>query len=261
MIRASGGTRDLVPLFAMIAVMLLWQVAASTGWINRAVLASPSEVLAIAVVQVTDGSLFLHCGVSFARVLGGFALGATLGVALGVTMGRIETFRRAVNPIVEIMRPIPPLAWIPLAIIWFGIGEASKVFLIAVTVFFPVVVNTYKGVAHIDPVLIRAARALDARLGAVLIHVALPAAMPDIATGLRVGWSLSWAVLVAAEMLAAKSGLGFLVTEAMNLGRFDRVVFGIIVIGIVSVASDFVLRAIIDRYLLSWHQGADKARG
>ncbi len=260
MIRAFGRARDMVPLLAIAAILLCWQVAASNGWINRTVLASPSEVLAIAIAQVADGSLALHCGVSFARVLAGFTLGATLGVALGVVMGRIEIFRSAINPIVEIMRPIPPLAWIPLAIIWFGIGEASKVFLIAVTVFFPVVVNTFKGVTQIDPVVIRAARTLDARVGAVLVQVALPAATPDIATGLRVGWSLSWAVLVAAEMLAAKSGLGFLVTEAMNVGRFDRVAFGIIVIGAVSVISDFILRAIIDRYLLSWHQGADKAR-
>jgi ABC-type nitrate/sulfonate/bicarbonate transport system permease component len=261
LIRAAGRVREVSPLLAIIAFLLAWQAAATSGWINRAILASPSEVFLIAIVQATDGSLFRHAGVSFARVLGGFALGATLGVVLGLAMGRIEVIRRAVNPIVEVMRPIPPLAWIPLAIIWFGIGEASKIFLIAVTVFFPVVVNTYKGVAHIDPVLIRAARSLDARLGSVLVGVALPAAMPDIATGLRISWSLSWAVLVAAEMLAAKSGLGFLVTEAMNLGRFDRVIFGIMVIGLVSVATDLALRAVIDRHLLHWHQGADKARG
>ncbi len=258
----TGARREtLIQFAAVIGFFVLWQVGAATGWVNRDIFASPADLGRIAITQLSGGALFVHIGVSLLRVLAGFAIGAGLAVFVGLAMGSSERIRVILNPIVEILRPIPPLAWIPLAIIWFGIEESSKVFLIAVTAFFPVVVNTYKGVAGIDRTLLRAARSFDVPASRMLTRVALPAAMPDITTGLRIGWSLSFAVLVAAEMIAANSGLGFLITDAMNQGRFDVVVFGIVLIGSISVATDAIWRKVIDRYLLFWHRGIEAAGG
>ncbi|GJL84124.1 MAG: taurine ABC transporter permease [marine bacterium B5-7] len=258
----TSKSRDyLISISAVILFLVVWQLAATAGVINRNILASPFDLAILGAQQVVDGTIFRHTLVSLSRVISGFTIGAVLAIILGLAMGNSERFRIIINPIVEVLRPIPPLAWIPLAIIWFGIGETSKIFLIALTSFFPIVVNTFKGVTGLDRTLLRAARSFDVTPRKMLWQVALPAAMPDISTGLRVGWSLALAVLVAAEMIAAKSGLGFLITEAMNLGRFDMVVFGIVVIGIVSVATDALLRAFIGRYLLFWHRGLDSAGG
>lgn len=261
MMITSQRLQQVLPVASILVFIAIWQVAATFGWINRNILASPVDLAVIGVGMVADGSIFINSAISLARVITGFAIGAAAGVLVGLGMGQIERVRIILNPLVEVLRPIPPLAWIPLAIIWFGIGEQSKIFLIAVTAFFPVVVNSFKGVVGMDPTLIRAARAFDVTQRKMLLQVTLPAAMPDIATGLRIAWSLSFAVLVAAEMIAAKSGLGFLVTDAMNLGRFDVVVFGIVMIGSLSVATDYVLRLLIAKYLLFWHRGLDSAEG
>lgn len=258
---SSTRAQSILPIVSILLFVGLWQTAATLGWVNRNILASPLDLAVIGGGMMADGSIFKHCAISLARVLVGFSVGALAGILVGLGMGQIERVRIILNPLVEVLRPIPPLAWIPLAIIWFGIGEQSKIFLIAVTAFFPIVVNSYKGVVSMDPTLLRAAQAFDVTHRKMLVQVTLPAAMPDIATGLRVGWSLSFAVLVAAEMIAAKSGLGFLVTDAMNLGRFDVVVFGIVVIGLLSVATDYVMRLLIAKYLLFWHRGLENAGG
>jgi len=258
----NGKLKDtIISWSGVVLIILLWQLGASAGLINVGILSSPLRVAGEFVAQFGDGSIFPHIGISLFRVGVGFVIGAGLGLLLGLAMGYFTLTRQILNPIIEILRPIPPLAWIPLAIIWFGIGENSKLFLLALAAFFPIVVNTTKGVRNIDIELLQAALSYDVSRSRMLTHVALPAAMPDIATGLRVGWSLSFAVLVAAEMIAAESGLGFLIVEAMNIGDFDRVVFGILAIGILSVVTDFIWLLVINRYLLFWLPSADGERG
>jgi ABC-type nitrate/sulfonate/bicarbonate transport system permease component len=151
------------------------------------------------------------------------------------------------------LRPIPPLAWIPIAIVWFGLGEPSKVFVIFLGAFFPVWTNTYRGMTAIDPMLFRAAQTMDQRGLALLFKVAVPAASPDIATGLRVGWGLSFGVLVAAELIAAERGMGFMIMQARQLGEIGIVIFGIILIGVTNLATDYALGAAIRRWIGKWH--------
>ena len=242
---------------AVALFLVAWEIAVGTGVVNRVLLPSPTDVGRVAVEQIGSGTLFTHVLVSFGRIASGFSIGVSAGIVIGVLIGLYRPLRSVVYPVVEVLRPIPPLAWIPLAIIWFGIEEASKVFLLSVTAFFPVFVNVYKGVRNLDPILIRAARSLEMKSSGVVFKIAIPATMPDITTGLRVSWSLVFAVLVAAEMIAAQSGLGYLVTDAMNLGRFDIVVFGIVVIGVLSVLTDYLWQIVASRWLLRWHRGLD----
>ena len=156
------------------------------------------------------------------------------------------------RPIVELLRPIPPLAWIPIAIVWFGLGEPSKVFVIFLGAFFPIFTNACRGMTTIPPVLLRAARTMDVEGWRLLLRVALPAALPDIATGLRVGFGLSFGILVAAELIAAERGMGYLVMQARQLGQLGVAVFGILLIGVVTLLADRLLGAVIARTVGRW---------
>jgi len=187
--------------------------------------------------------LAAHVGVSLSRIVIGFAIAALVGIALGVAAGWYVWIGRIVRPVVDLLRPIPPLAWIPIAIVWFGLGESSKWFVIFLGAFFPVFTNAYRGMTSIPPVLLRAARTMDVDGVALLAKVALPAALPDIATGLRVGFGLSFGILVAAELIAADRGMGFLVMQSRQIGELGVAVFGILLIGIVSLLCDAALAA------------------
>jgi ABC-type nitrate/sulfonate/bicarbonate transport system permease component len=187
--------------------------------------------------------------VSLSRIVLGFALGAAAGIALGIASGWYGWLGRIVRPIGDLLRPIPPLAWIPIAIVWFGLGEPSKWFVIFLGAFFPIFTNAYRGMASIPPVLLRAARTMDVDGAALLFKVAIPAALPDIATGLRVGFGLSFGTLVAAELIAANRGMGYLVMESRQIGDLGVAVFGILLIGVVSLASDAALAAGLRRLM------------
>ena len=191
----------------------------------------------------------LHVGTSLSRIAGGFALGAAAAIALGVAAGWYAWLGRLVRPVVDLLRPIPPLAWIPIAIVWFGLGEPSKWFVIFLGAFFPIFTNAYRGMTSIPPVLLRAARTMDVDGVALLFKVALPAALPDIATGLRVGFGLSFGTLVAAELIAADRGMGYLVMQSRQIGELGVAVFGILLIGVVSLASDVALAAGLRRLM------------
>jgi ABC-type nitrate/sulfonate/bicarbonate transport system permease component len=158
------------------------------------------------------------------------------------------------RPLIELLRPIPPLAWIPLAIIWFGLGEPSKFFIIFLGAFFPVVTAAYYGVKSVDPVLIRAAQTLGYSGAELLRRVILPASSPDLATGLRIGWGLSFGVLVAAELIAADRGLGFMIMNARNTGQsVSVIVVGILLIGALNLVTDAAIGGAIQRWIARWH--------
>jgi ABC-type nitrate/sulfonate/bicarbonate transport system permease component len=199
-------------------------------------------------------TLASHVAISLGRVLAGFALGATLGIALGIAAGWYRAVALLCRPFVEILRPIPPLAWIPVAIVWFGLGEPSKIFVIFLGTFFPVFTAAARGMAAIPPVILRAARSMDVDGLRLLARVAVPAAMPDIATGLRIGFGLGFGVLVAAELIAAERGMGHLVMEARQLGQLGVSVFGILLIGVVNLIADHQLAAAIGRTVGRWHR-------
>lgn len=248
--------RDLwVSWSGMIIVLLTWQIVSTAGLINPTIFPGPLTVIVDAVELVSPARLALHITSSLMRVIAGFAIGTTLGVVLGIASGWYRWLGRIVRTPIELIRPIPPLAWIPLALIWFGLGEASKVFVIFLGAFFPVVTNTYKGMVGVDPILFRAAQTLGVRGWRLLPRVALPAALPDIATGVRVGWSLSFGSLVAAEILAANEGLGYMIMHARELGQIEVIIYGIILIGLLNLATDFLIWKLILKKQLKWHFG------
>jgi ABC-type nitrate/sulfonate/bicarbonate transport system permease component len=236
-----------------VAILLgAWEVWARFLWRDPATLPSPSQSVLVAFSILGVGEMAAHVGASLWRIVAGFSLAAAAGIVAGVLCGRSLLAERLLRPIVEALRPIPPLAWIPIAIVWFGLGEGSKIFVIFLGAFFPVWTSAWRGTLLVPPVLIAAARTMDVRGAALLWRVVLPAALPDIATGLRVGVGLSFGVLVAAELIAADRGMGHLVMESRQLGQLGIAVFAIFLIGIVSMAADLGLAAIIRRGIGRW---------
>jgi len=238
-----------------LGVLALWEAVARSGLVSPVVFPPPTTAVVDALRRVPLPDLAGHVGVSLLRVAWGFALGAGLGVLIGITSGWYRTLAALIHPVIELLRPIPPLAWIPMAIVWFGLGEPSKVFVIFLGAFFPMVTNTYRGMTGIDPVLLRAAQTMGLSGPRLLFQVAIPAALPDIATGVRVGWGLSFGVLVAAELIAAERGMGFLIMHARQLGEIAVIIFGIILIGATNLVTDYCLGEVIRRRLGRWHPG------
>ena len=232
--------------------LVIWELAARLIWRDPTVLPSPTQALAQAFTTLTWSQLLGDIGISLGRIVAGFAIATVCGVALGLACGWFRTFGLVLAPLVELLRPIPPLAWIPIAIVWFGLGEPSKVFVIALGAFFPIFTNAYRGLTMISPVLFRAARTMDVDGLTLLWKVAVPAAMPDIAVGLRVGFGLAFGVLVAAELIAADSGMGHLIMEARELGHLGVSIFGILLIGTVNLVVDRQLGSIIARTIGRW---------
>ena len=225
------------------AFLALWELAARWVWRDVQVLPAPTQAIAIAWNHLTPSELAGHVGISLMRVAVGFTMAAALGIALGVAGGWYAWIGRLCRPVIDLLRPIPPLAWIPIAIVWFGLGEGSKWFVIFLGAFFPIFSNAYRGMDSVSPILLRAARTMDVDGVALLVRVALPAALPDIATGLRVGFGLAFGILIAAELIAADSGMGYLVMQSRQIGELGVAVFGILLIGVVSLVSDLALAA------------------
>lgn len=240
----------------VIVLLLVWQLLASLGIFSPSIFPGPLAVLEAAIARVPLDELFLHVRTSLTRVVLGFSLGAGLGIVVGVAAGWYRWLGKIVWSPIELLRPIPPLAWIPIALIWFGLGEPSKVFIIFLGAFFPVVTNAYKGMTTIEPALLRVGQTMGLRGWRLLARVALPASLPDVATGLRVGWSLAFGSLVAAEILAASEGLGFLIMYARELGETAVIVYGIIIIGLLNLLTDYLIYELFLRRRLRWYHGA-----
>lgn len=247
-------------LGVIIVLLALWEVAAR--WLIPqmnpslgVLIPPPSHVFMAGVESARSGELLDHVLASSERVLIAWGLVVVTAVPLGIAMGWWRRCNRYVNPLIELLRPIPPLAWIPISILWFGIGLTQNLFIIMIGVFFPVLLNTIHGVRGIDPVLIRAARNLGAPPGKLLVKVVLKGALPDIFTGARVGLGVAWMVLVAAELVAATSGLGFMIQDARNFLRTDIIFMGMFMIGFMGILMDVVLR-FAGRRMLAWYHGA-----
>jgi ABC-type nitrate/sulfonate/bicarbonate transport system permease component len=244
-----------VSWLGVIVVLVMWQAVNTFEVVNPRVFPGPLAVLETALTRFPLETLLGHISASLMRVAAGFALGAGLGIALGIIAGWYRVLGKMLWGPIEILRPIPPLAWIPIALIWFGLGESSKVFIIFLGAFFPIITNTYKGMATIDPMLIRAAQTMGVSGLKMLAQVAIPASLPDIAVGIRVGWSLSFGSLVAAEILAASEGLGFMIMYAREQGEINVIVYGIILIGVLNLVTDFLIYEFLFKRRLRWHFG------
>ncbi|EPO6660029.1 MULTISPECIES: taurine ABC transporter permease TauC [unclassified Klebsiella] len=251
-------SRQLTLSVATLAVLLaIWWAVTALQLISPLFLPSPWQVLqkllTIAGPQgFMDATLWQHLAASLTRIAIALVLAAIVGVPVGIAMGLSQTVRGILDPLIELYRPVPPLAWLPLVIIWFGIGETPKILLIYLAIFAPVVMSTLAGVKSAQQVRVRAAQSLGASRAQVLWLVILPGALPEILTGLRIGLGVGWSTLVAAELIAATRGLGFMVQSAGEFLATDVVLAGIAVIAIIAFVLELGLRA-LQRRLTPWH--------
>lgn len=235
-------------LTAGIMILAVWSLVVAILQVPATILPSPSLVGSTFVKVSSSGELFKHALISLARVTVAWFISLLAAVPLGLLMGYSRNAEKIVDPFVELLRPISPLAWIPMAILWFGIGEAGKVFVILIATFFPILLNTIEGVKRVEPVLIRAGRVLGCESNLEIFRrVILPAALPSIIVGMRISFGTGWAAIIAAELVAAKIGLGFLIANGMEILRSDLVFVGMITIGIIGVCIDSIFRSIQSR--------------
>jgi NitT/TauT family transport system permease protein len=239
---------------ALSALVLVWEIVARLGWVPVLFLPSPLGVLAEGAEMLRSGELLGHVAASLQRLLVGFVIGALAGVAVGVAVGFFAAAEAVGAPLIAATFPIPKIALLPLLILWLGLGEPSKVAVIALGVFFPMAINTFTGVRGADPLLVRAAVAFGARRWSVIRNVVLPSALPMIFAGLRLGAGTALLLLVAAEMIAVESGIGFLVLHAGNLMQTTKLMVGIVVLSLLGVLSHWGL-ARLERLALPWRAG------
>ncbi len=253
--RRKLSTRAISTL-TLLTLLGAWWAVTATGLIEPLFLPSPVAVLQkgwlLATKGYMDATLWQHLGASLSRI--GLALGFAIltAIPIGIAIGTNRIARGIFDPLIEFYRPIPPLAYLPLIVIWCGIGELSKVLLIYLAIFAPIAIATATGVRTVDPAKLRAAQSLGATRAQLIRHVILPSALPDILTGVRIGLGVGWSTLVAAELIAATSGLGFMVQSAAQFLVTDVVILGILVIAVIAFALEMGLRA-LQRKLVPWH--------
>ncbi len=270
---SSGATRTarmmrgvLIPL----AVVVIWQIVTGLGWINPIILPSPLAVVAKGwqylkpTVTMADGvgawlnssELLMDAANSLYRVVMGFLVGAVIALPLGLLMGTSSRIYGLFNPLVQVVRPIPPIAYIPLAILWFGLGNPPAFFLIALGAFFPVLMNTIAGVRHVDGIYLRAARNLGASQFTIFRRVIMPAATPYILSGIRIGIGTAFIVVIVAEMIAVNNGLGYRILEAREYMWSDKIIAGMLTIGLLGLVIDLGMDR-LNNHLLKWHRGLE----
>jgi ABC-type nitrate/sulfonate/bicarbonate transport system permease component len=241
---------------SLLAAFLAWWLLADANarffkWFNPVLLPDPPTVGKEAWRLLRLGSLQWDVLASLGRVVQGFVIAALLGVVAGTLVARVALIENLVEPVLDVLRPIPPLAFLPLLVLYLGIGEASKIGFIAYSAFFPVFTTTREGIKYVDPLLVRAAQSLGASERDILRYVIIPAAMPNIMTGLRLSFALSFFVIVAAEFIAAERGLGFLINDAREFFRVDRMLLGAAAIGLLGYVFNQLFGR-LERVLVPW---------
>lgn len=238
-----------------VALLLAWELSVRAGWVAARLLPPPSEI-AQTLIELGPQGLLGHIATSTARVLAGYGLGAALGIAAGALVGLSQRSAAWLNPSFQALRAIPSLAWVPLLLLWLGIDEAPKLALIAIGAFFPVYMGVSSGFRDVDRKLIEVARLYRLSATALVARVLLPAALPAVLTGLRNGLSLAWMFMVAAELIAATRGLGYLLTDGRETGRADLVLAAILLLALLGKLSDSAVQWAESR-LLAWRDTLD----
>jgi len=244
-------------LLSLALLLLIWWSVTALGLISPLFLPAPQQVLSKLLLIASpqgfmDATLWQHLAASLTRMLVALFAAAAIGIPVGIAMGLSPAVRGLLDPLIELYRPVPPLAYLPLMVIWFGIGETSKILLIYLAIFAPVTLSTLAGVRNTQQVRIRAAQSLGASRWQLLRWVTLPGALPEILTGLRIGLGVGWSTLVAAELIAATRGLGFMVQSAGEFLATDVVLAGIAVIALIAFTLELGLRA-LQRRLTPWN--------
>ncbi len=244
----------LAPLGVLVALVVLWWVVVVQT--ESVIFPTPLQVVTGTMELVDDGTLWEHIGASLFRVGTGFLIAALLAIPLGLWMGRVDGAFRTLNPVFQILRPISPIAWIPLAILWFGVGNVSPIFLIFLASVFPMIVQTAAGVHTIEKRYLRAADNFGVSRYTLFRQVIIPAVLPEIIVGMRIGLGVAWLVVVAAEMIALRSGLGYLIMDSRNAGnRYDLVIAGMVIIGLIGLLLDGSMRRLEGLKSIRWRYG------
>lgn len=241
-----------LPLVLPVLLVVIWKSGCDANLINTSLLPSPDHVITALVTMLGDGSLKKHVIMSTTRVFEGYAVGVTLGLLLGILAGLFKPVYQLLSSLIGMFRPIPAIAMIPFLILWFGIDETPKIIVIAIGSFWPVLLNTIQGIKSADTKLLELARVLEKNQLVVLIRIILPAALPSIFTGMRLGISHAWACVVAAEMIASAVGVGFLISYARELLQPDVLFVGVASIGLIGWAIDIVMLQ-LQKWVLYWH--------
>lgn len=244
--------RKLEEILPILILLLIWFFVTEREDYNSLLFPKLSQVFETAFEKVKDGSLLLAVGISLKRVVSGYIIAAILGIGLGIIIGLSEHVYRMTDLLIHIIKPIPPIAWIPLTILWMGIGEESKVFLIFLGGFFAILLNTLDGIRYTDKKLLEVAKVMETPKIKYIFQLIIPAALPSIFTGLRVAMGTCWTCVVAAELVASSSGVGYMISNARNFGQLDVVIVGMISVGIVGKIMDVILKR-IERRVLVWN--------
>ncbi|WP_037246687.1 aliphatic sulfonate ABC transporter permease SsuC [Rhodoferax saidenbachensis] len=255
-LRAVG--QRLLPWLVPLALIALWQLSASRGWLSSRVLPAPLDVATAAWTLAESGELWTHVKVSAGRALTGLAIGGGLGLLLGLLTGSVRVFETLLDSTIQMVRNVPALAMIPLVILWFGIDESAKLFLIAVSVFFPIYLNTFHGIRNVDPQLIEMGRTYGLSRWQLYRQIILPGALSSILVGLRFSLGLMWVILIVAETISAQSGIGYMTMNAREFLQTDIVLVGILLYALLGKLADLFARA-LEQYWLRWHPGYQKA--
>jgi NitT/TauT family transport system permease protein len=244
--------KQALPSILVIAVVVgIWWAAVVAA--HSAIFPTPWAVVTGTVELAADGTLWEHIGASLMRVGVGFGIAVAFAIPLGLWMGWVRGAFMTLNPVFQILRPISPIAWIPIAILWFGVGNASPIYLIFIASVFPMIVQTTVGVHTIEKRYLRAADNFGVTRKKLFLQVVIPATLPQIIVGMRIGLGVAWLVVVAAEMIALHSGLGYLIIDSRNAGnRYDLVIAGMIIIGLIGLALDGFMRLLEGMKIVRW---------
>ncbi|MDQ8728169.1 ABC transporter permease subunit [Bradyrhizobium sp. LHD-71] len=248
------GRRGLLAIswLAPIALIVAWETSAQFGWVSPQVLPAPSKVVRTAYRLATSGTLLTDLGVSLLRAATGFAIGGSIAFTLGVLVGFSRLAEALIDRSIQMIRAIPFLALLPLVIVWFGVGEGEKIFLVSLGVTFPIYINTTLGIRQVDPKLLELGRVQGLSRIQLIRRIILPGALPSILTGVRYSLATAWLALVVAETIGAQSGIGFLAMDAREFLRTDVVVLTIVIYALIGVVADAIAR-LLERRLLAWH--------
>lgn len=245
-LRIAGG------IILPVLLLLVWHLVTASGLVPPYRLPAPASVFAAAIDLAERGQLWTHIAISVQRVLLGFAIGSAIGLAIAAVVGLSRLGDVLLSPTLAAVRAVPSLAWVPLLILWIGIGEESKVTLIAIGAFFPVYTTVAAALRHVDPQLVEAGRSFSLNGWSLFRTVQLPAVVPSVVSGLRLALAQSWLFLVAAELLASSMGLGFLLDDSQNNGRVDRILLAIVLLALLGALSNALLGFAEKRLLKRW---------
>jgi len=243
----------MVSTFSVLSVLALWYFSTELGWVSPVFLPKPGRVVSEGVANLANGQLLKDIWMSTQRVVLGFALAGVVAIPLGVIMAVWAPAKAAVDPFVSLLRPLPSITWIPLTMLWLGIGEGQKIAIVFMGSWIYILLYTIESTKRVDPLLIRAARNLGAGDLHVMLHVILPGALPGIIAGLKVTLAISWSCVLSAEMIAAQNGLGALIWQGKDWGNLALVLVGMLCISIVVLLADKVAN-VLERLLLPWER-------